>query len=188
MSAPARGLSNRSLGRRAPNGLDAPPDAARPCACRRCALVGRIAGAVARPRRRRSRERRPAFADGVRARRRRILDSAAVEPQQVPARPRRRPASRSAWRSSPKRTTSVTSRSCGASRAPTREFLGIELSLVFKGPLLVVMPDGFGLYWPGHATPRPTRALSGAPRSRRAAPDCSPRRRRRSAGSPARPG
>ena len=32
------------------------------------------------------------------------------------------------------------------------EFLGIELSLVFKGPLLVVMPAGFGFYWPGHAS------------------------------------
>lgn len=29
-------------------------------------------------------------------------------------------------------------------------FLGIELSLVFHGPLLVVMPDGFGYYWHGH--------------------------------------
>jgi len=30
-------------------------------------------------------------------------------------------------------------------------FLDIELSLVFKGPLLVVMPDGLGFQWPGHA-------------------------------------
>ena len=31
------------------------------------------------------------------------------------------------------------------------QFLGVELSLAFKGPLLVVMPNGFGLNWPGHA-------------------------------------
>ncbi len=30
-------------------------------------------------------------------------------------------------------------------------FLGQELSLVHRGPLLVVMPDGFGLYGPGRA-------------------------------------
>jgi len=30
-------------------------------------------------------------------------------------------------------------------------FLGIELSMVFKGPLLVVMPNGLGFQWPGHA-------------------------------------
>jgi hypothetical protein len=30
-------------------------------------------------------------------------------------------------------------------------FLGQELSLVYRGPLLVVMPDGFGLYGPGAA-------------------------------------
>jgi len=30
------------------------------------------------------------------------------------------------------------------------EFLDIELSLVFKGPVLVVMPNGFGFHWVGH--------------------------------------
>jgi len=30
-------------------------------------------------------------------------------------------------------------------------FLGIELSMVFKGPLLVVMPNGLGFQWPVHA-------------------------------------
>jgi cytochrome oxidase Cu insertion factor (SCO1/SenC/PrrC family)/thiol-disulfide isomerase/thioredoxin len=29
-------------------------------------------------------------------------------------------------------------------------FLGIELSLAYKGRLLVVMPNGFGFNWPGH--------------------------------------
>ncbi len=29
-------------------------------------------------------------------------------------------------------------------------FLGIELSLAYKGRLLVVMPNGFGINWPGH--------------------------------------
>jgi cytochrome oxidase Cu insertion factor (SCO1/SenC/PrrC family) len=32
------------------------------------------------------------------------------------------------------------------------QFLGIELSLAYKGPLLVVMPNGFGFNWPGHST------------------------------------
>jgi cytochrome oxidase Cu insertion factor (SCO1/SenC/PrrC family) len=31
-------------------------------------------------------------------------------------------------------------------------FLGIELSLVYKQALLVVMPNGFGLNWPGHSS------------------------------------
>ena len=31
-------------------------------------------------------------------------------------------------------------------------FLGIELSLAYKGRLLVVMPNGFGFNWPGHPT------------------------------------
>jgi protein SCO1 len=41
------------------------------------------------------------------------------------------------------------------------EFLGVELSLVFKGPLIVVMPNGFGVNWPGHATTSAYAALSG---------------------------
>ena len=41
------------------------------------------------------------------------------------------------------------------------EFLGVELSLVFKGPLIVVMPDGFGVNWPGHATTSAYAALAG---------------------------
>ena len=39
-------------------------------------------------------------------------------------------------------------------------FLGIELSLAYKGRLLVVMPNGFGVNWPGHATAPAYRALS----------------------------
>ncbi|HEX3616949.1 MAG TPA: redoxin domain-containing protein [Solirubrobacteraceae bacterium] len=31
-------------------------------------------------------------------------------------------------------------------------FLGIELSLAYKGRLLVVMPNGLGFNWPGHST------------------------------------
>ncbi len=38
-------------------------------------------------------------------------------------------------------------------------FLGIELSLAYKGRLLVVMPNGFGVNWPGHATTPAYRAL-----------------------------
>jgi len=39
-------------------------------------------------------------------------------------------------------------------------FLGIELSLVYKGPLLVVMPNGFGLSWPEHSTASVEHLLS----------------------------
>jgi cytochrome oxidase Cu insertion factor (SCO1/SenC/PrrC family) len=39
-------------------------------------------------------------------------------------------------------------------------FLGIELSLVYKGPLLIVMPNGFGLNWPGHSTSSAAETLS----------------------------
>ncbi|HTW42589.1 MAG TPA: SCO family protein [Solirubrobacteraceae bacterium] len=39
-------------------------------------------------------------------------------------------------------------------------FLGIELSLVYNGPLLVVMPDGFGFYWAGHDTAAADRLLA----------------------------
>jgi cytochrome oxidase Cu insertion factor (SCO1/SenC/PrrC family) len=40
-------------------------------------------------------------------------------------------------------------------------FLGVELSLVYKGPLLVVMPNGFGLDWQGHSTASASRLLAG---------------------------
>jgi hypothetical protein len=45
-------------------------------------------------------------------------------------------------------------------RQPTRyaAYLGTELSLTFNGPVLVVMPDGYGLY--GHLTPALRTALS----------------------------
>jgi hypothetical protein len=42
-------------------------------------------------------------------------------------------------------------------------FLGVELSLVHRQPLLVVMPDGFGFSWPGHATAAAYRLLSRIP-------------------------
>ncbi|MGO9883924.1 MAG: hypothetical protein ACLPV4_13015 [Solirubrobacteraceae bacterium] len=42
-------------------------------------------------------------------------------------------------------------------------FLGEELSLLYKGTLLVVMPDGFGLYGPGAAVPAQRAALSERP-------------------------
>ncbi len=38
-------------------------------------------------------------------------------------------------------------------------FLGIELSLAYRGPLLVVMPNGFGFHWPGHALSSAYEAL-----------------------------
>lgn len=39
-------------------------------------------------------------------------------------------------------------------------FLGIELSLAYKGLLLVVMPSGFGVNWPGHSTAAAYKALA----------------------------
>ena len=46
-------------------------------------------------------------------------------------------------------------------------FLGLELSSVYKQRLLVVMPNGFGLNWPGHSTASAYRLLARVP----AAPD-----------------
>jgi cytochrome oxidase Cu insertion factor (SCO1/SenC/PrrC family) len=40
-------------------------------------------------------------------------------------------------------------------------FLGIELSLAYKGLLLVAMPNGFGINWPGHSTAAAYKALTG---------------------------
>jgi len=40
-------------------------------------------------------------------------------------------------------------------------FLGQELSLVYRGTLLVVMPNGFGLYGPGARVPTQRSALAG---------------------------
>jgi cytochrome c biogenesis protein CcmG/thiol:disulfide interchange protein DsbE len=40
-------------------------------------------------------------------------------------------------------------------------FLGTELSLAYKGELLVVMPNGFGVNWPGHSSSAAVRSLSG---------------------------
>jgi cytochrome oxidase Cu insertion factor (SCO1/SenC/PrrC family) len=42
-------------------------------------------------------------------------------------------------------------------------FLGIELSLAYKGRLLVVMPNGFGFNWPGHPGAASEHALSQVP-------------------------
>ena len=39
-------------------------------------------------------------------------------------------------------------------------FLGIELSLAYKGRLLVVMPNGFGFSWPGHSSAAGYRVLT----------------------------
>jgi cytochrome oxidase Cu insertion factor (SCO1/SenC/PrrC family) len=40
-------------------------------------------------------------------------------------------------------------------------FLGAELSLVYKHPLIVVMPNGVGLNWPGRSTADAVRELGG---------------------------
>jgi cytochrome oxidase Cu insertion factor (SCO1/SenC/PrrC family)/thiol-disulfide isomerase/thioredoxin len=40
-------------------------------------------------------------------------------------------------------------------------FLGLELSLGYKGRLLVVMPNGVGFNWPGHSSAPAQRALRG---------------------------
>jgi cytochrome oxidase Cu insertion factor (SCO1/SenC/PrrC family) len=42
-------------------------------------------------------------------------------------------------------------------------FLGIELSIVHRQPLLVVMPNGFGFSWPGHSTASAYRLLARLP-------------------------
>ncbi|MGO9885198.1 MAG: hypothetical protein ACLPV4_19545, partial [Solirubrobacteraceae bacterium] len=42
-------------------------------------------------------------------------------------------------------------------------FLGIELSLAYKGRLVVVMPNGFGFNWPGHSSGSDYRLLAGIP-------------------------
>jgi cytochrome oxidase Cu insertion factor (SCO1/SenC/PrrC family)/thiol-disulfide isomerase/thioredoxin len=42
-------------------------------------------------------------------------------------------------------------------------FLGVELSLGYKGQLLVVMPNGFGVNWPGHSTAAARQALARIP-------------------------
>jgi hypothetical protein len=39
------------------------------------------------------------------------------------------------------------------------DYLGAELSVVYKGRVLVVMPNGYGLYHLGHSTVRERRAL-----------------------------
>ncbi len=41
------------------------------------------------------------------------------------------------------------------------EFLGQELSLVYRGPLLVVMPDGLGFYQAGHSLATSRSAVAG---------------------------
>jgi cytochrome oxidase Cu insertion factor (SCO1/SenC/PrrC family)/thiol-disulfide isomerase/thioredoxin len=42
-------------------------------------------------------------------------------------------------------------------------FLGLELSLAYKQRLLVVMPNGLGFNWPGHASTSAYRALANIP-------------------------
>lgn len=42
-------------------------------------------------------------------------------------------------------------------------FLGAELSLVYKHPLVVVMPDGVGLVWPGHSVAAAQREVANVP-------------------------
>ena len=49
-------------------------------------------------------------------------------------------------------------------------FLGLELSLAYRGRLLVVMPNGFGFNWPGHPVAAAYHKLAGikvAPRRQR---------------------
>jgi cytochrome c biogenesis protein CcmG/thiol:disulfide interchange protein DsbE len=50
----------------------------------------------------------------------------------------------------------------GKPRAYAR-FLGYELSLAYRQRLLVVMPSGFGVSWPGHPTTAAYRLLAGRP-------------------------
>jgi cytochrome oxidase Cu insertion factor (SCO1/SenC/PrrC family)/thiol-disulfide isomerase/thioredoxin len=50
----------------------------------------------------------------------------------------------------------------GLWRAPRSyaRFLGLELSLAYRGRLLVVMPNGFGFNWPGHSSASAYRTLA----------------------------
>lgn len=43
------------------------------------------------------------------------------------------------------------------------EFLGLELSFVYRGPLLIVMPTGFGYSVKGNPDPSASRVLRGIP-------------------------
>jgi cytochrome oxidase Cu insertion factor (SCO1/SenC/PrrC family) len=43
------------------------------------------------------------------------------------------------------------------------KFLGIELSDVYTGPVLVAMPNGFGFFWSGHSSTAAYRTLAGVP-------------------------
>jgi hypothetical protein len=47
-------------------------------------------------------------------------------------------------------------------------FLGQELRFLFKGPLLIVMPSGYGFYWLAHDTRPEDRALARLPRPEQA--------------------
>jgi hypothetical protein len=49
------------------------------------------------------------------------------------------------------------------------DYLGAELSIVYKGRVLVVMPNGYGIYRLGHSTVRERRALDALPAPRRTA-------------------
>src|SRR5262249_1236048 len=42
-------------------------------------------------------------------------------------------------------------------------FLGQELVFLYKGPLLIVMPNGFGIYHYKHSVAKEQRALAGVP-------------------------
>jgi hypothetical protein len=42
-------------------------------------------------------------------------------------------------------------------------FLGQELRFLFKGPLLIVMPSGFGFYWLGHERTAEQKVLAALP-------------------------
>lgn len=51
----------------------------------------------------------------------------------------------------------------------TRRFLGLELATVYVGPLLIVMPAGFGIYDGGRSTAAESRMLGKLPRPGRLA-------------------
>jgi hypothetical protein len=71
-----------------------------------------------------------------------------------------RPATGSRLPSSRRARISARSRACWDIQRCTRTFLGVELSTIYVGPLLIVMPTGFGIYDGGRSTAAEQRVVA----------------------------
>ena len=71
------------------------------------------------------------------------------------------------------------SRRSSGSPADYAQFLGIELSFWYKGPLLVVMPSGFGIYDGGRSTAAAEQVLASIPLAAASPDDLAQSRRQR---------